>query len=221
MRASATAIDTRPVDLRTAAAFEAAEIAAWTDLYAAAPAGFAATAGISTRTVAGALVLPWAAPGRRYFNRAIGLGVVEPSTPAAIDEILDGYARAGIDMLLLQSLALCRPAHYEDWLRERGLEPFDAQDRVARGGEPLGAPHTESDRDLTVDRVTAATADEWVDLLERDYGLDTGRWLHALVGRPRWHHFLARDDGTAVAARSMFVTPGGIAWLGVDGPVPG
>jgi hypothetical protein len=215
-------IDTQPVDLRTAAAIEATEIRAWTDLYAAAPRDFADAAGISTRTVDGTLVITWAATGRRYFSRTIGLGVVEPATEAALDDILDAYARAGIEMFLLQSLPHCRPAEYEDWLRARDLEPFDVQDRVVRGGEPLAARRPGSDRDLAVERVTAATADEWVDLLERDYGLDTGRWLHALVGRPGWHHYVAREGGRVIAARGMYLEePGAVAWLGVDGPVPG
>src|SRR5213593_1606186 len=128
MTVSTTVLDTSPVDLRTAAAIEAAEARAWTDLYAAAPAGWAADVGVGTQEVGGALVLRWAATGRRYFSRAIGLGLVEPASRAAIGEILDGYGRAGITMFLLQSLPQCRPVHYESWLREFGLETFDAQD---------------------------------------------------------------------------------------------
>src|SRR5712692_10337886 len=60
-------IDTRPVDRATAAAIEAAEARAWTDLYAAAPAAWATEAGISAREVAGAAVLSWGATSRRYF----------------------------------------------------------------------------------------------------------------------------------------------------------
>ena len=137
MGVSTATLDTTPVDLRTAASIEAAEARAWADLYAAAPAGWAEAAGLGTQEVGGALVLRWAATGRRYFSRAIGLGVVKPASRAAIEEILDGYERAGITMFLLQSLPHCRPAEYENWLRERGLEPFDAQDRVVRDGSPL------------------------------------------------------------------------------------
>ena len=88
-RSDAHAIDTTPVDLRAAAAIEAAEARAWADLYAAAPADWAASAGLGLARVGGALVLRWAATGRRYFSRAIGLGVVEPASRAAIDEILE------------------------------------------------------------------------------------------------------------------------------------
>jgi hypothetical protein len=219
---SSAGIDTTPVAPRMAASIEAAEARAWSDLYAAAPADWAAGAGVATRTVAGALLLRWAATGRRYFSRVIGLGVVEPARPDAIDEILAAYDQEGITMFLLQSLPHCRPGAYEGWLRERGLVPFDAQDRILRDGSPLAAPRVSStSRELSVERVTRETAAEWVEFLERVYRLDTGPWLGNLAGRAGWHHYLAREDGAVVGARGMHIGADGTAWLGMDGPVPG
>ena len=86
-----TRIDTSTVAPRVAAAVEAAEARAWADCYAAAPADFASAAGVGFREIAGALVIRWAATGRRYFSRVIGLGVSEPATERAIDEILAVY----------------------------------------------------------------------------------------------------------------------------------
>ena len=211
-------IDTAPVDAQAAAAIEAAEARAWADVYSAAPADWAAEVGLGFREVAGALVIQWAATGRRYFSRAIGLGVVEPASGEAIDEILRGWEEAGISMFLLQSLPHCRPEGYEDLLRERGLEPFDAQDRVVRDGSPLEQP---GEGELSVERVTAETADEWAEFVQRIYRLDTGPWLQRLIGRPGWHEYVARENGEIVAARGMFIGPDGPAWLGMDAPVPG
>src|SRR5205809_1770398 len=175
MGVSTVTLDAKPVDLRTAAAIEAAEARAWADLYAAAPADWAEVAGLGTQEVGGARVLHWAATGRRYFSRAIGLGVFDPASRAAIEAILDGYDRAGITMFLLQSLPHCRPAEYEIWLRELGLEPFDAQDRVVRAGSPLAvAPAPAGDRELTVERVTHARTGEWAEFIERGYRRATG-----------------------------------------------
>lgn len=211
-----------PVDLSTAAAIEAAEARAWADLYAAAPAGWAEAAGLRTQELGGALVLRWAATGRRYFSRTIGLGVVKPASRAAIEEILAGYERAGITMFLLQSLPHCRPAEYESWLREFGLEQFDAQDRVVRDGSPLAvAPTLDGDRELTVERVKHASGSEWVEFIERVYRLETGPWLLRLIDRPGWHQYVVREGGEIVAARGMHIGPDGTAWLGMDGPVPG
>jgi hypothetical protein len=214
-------MDIRPVDLTAAAGIEAAEARAWVDCYAAAPADFAEQAGLGSREVGGATVLSWAATGRRYFSRSIGFGVARPARQRAVDEIIVGYEAAGISMFLLQALPHCRPAEYEGWLRERGLEPFDAQDRVIRSGRPAPVREPGGARDLRVERVDAATADEWVAFLERVYGLHTGRWLQRLVGRRGWHPYVAREDGEIVAARTMFIGPDRYAWWGMDGPVPG
>lgn len=215
-------LDTRPVDLATAARIEAAEARAWVDCYAAAPAGFAAQAGLHSRKLEGTTVLSWAASGRRYFSRTIGLGVGRPARRETIDEIIRGYEREGISMFLLQSLPHCQPAEYGDWLREHGLEAFDAQDRVIRGPEHYGASSGRTNsRGLTVEAVTAESANEWAEFLQRVYRLDTGTWLQRLVGRPGWTPYLAREDGEIVGARTMFIGADGFAWLGMDGPVPG
>ena len=217
-----TVIDTAAVDRATAAKIEAAEAAAWADLYAAAPPDFAEAAGLGSRVVAGARVLSWKASGRRYFSRVIGLGVTAPATEKALEDILSGYQEAGITMFLLQRLPQCQPPEYEAWLRAHGLEIFDAQDRIVRGGEPLAAAGPLArNGEVAVERVTDQTADEWAAFLQRVYGLDTGGWLQALIGRAGWHQYVARRDGEIVAARGMHIGRGQVAWLGMDGPVPG
>jgi hypothetical protein len=214
-------VQTAGVDRTAAAAIETAEARAWADLYEAAPLDWAAEMGVGLREIGGALVLHWGATGRRYFSRAIGLGVTAPATEQTLDAILGLWAELGIDMFLLQSLPHCEPAGYEDWLRERGLEPFDAQDRIVRGGEPAGAAPDLGGREFEVEQVVPATTDEWSEFLQRVYRLDTGPWTPRLIGRPGWHQFIAREDGEIVAARGMYIGPGGMAWLGMDGPVPG
>jgi hypothetical protein len=167
-------------------------------------------------------VLSWRASGRRYFSRVIGLGVIAPATEQALEDILSGYEDAGITMFLLQLLPHCRPSRYEAWLRASGLEPFDAQDRIVRGNEPLFPTLSASaEGEILVERVTAETADEWGQFLERVYRLDTDRWLQRLIRRPGWHQYVARRDAKIVAARGMYISGARIAWLGMDGPVPG
>src|SRR5262245_25090997 len=213
-------IDTRPISRAAAAAIEAAEGRAWIDLYGAAPAEWADEVGLAAEEQDGVALLRWAATGRRYFSRAIGLGVIAPATEATLDSVLQAFEAAGIDMFLLQSLPHCLPAEYEEWLSDRGLEPFDAQDRLVRDGRPLDSPY-ETDRDLVVEGVTDSTADEWAEFLQAAYRLDAGPWLPRLIGRAGWHQYIAREEGRIVAARGMYTDPSGTAWLGMDGPVPG
>ena len=109
-----------------AAAIEAAEARAWADMYAAAPPEFARAAGVRTREVGGALVLSWAATGRRYFSRAIGLGVAAPVTPEALDRILEVWEEEGTRI----------PAAVAARLRARWLRGLAARARAAAVRRP-------------------------------------------------------------------------------------
>ncbi len=219
--AAAGAIETTPVGRAAAAAIEAAEARAWADLYAAAPPRWAAQVDLGWREVGGALVLHWGATGRRYFSRAIGLGVTEPASEATIDAVLALWREHGIEMFLVQSLPHCAPNGYEAWLTDRGLAPFDAQDRIVRGGEPIAAGSGPGEREIVVERVAGESAGEWSQFLQRVYGLDTGPWLPQLIGRSGWSQYVAREGGEIVGARGMFIGADGLAWLGMEGPVPG
>src|SRR3954454_23478364 len=84
------------------AAIEAAEMRAWKDLYAAAPPAFARAADMETTEIGGALAIRWAATGRRYFSRVIGLGATQPATEDALDALLAWYEQHGVAMFLLQ-----------------------------------------------------------------------------------------------------------------------
>lgn len=63
-------------------------------------------------------------------------------------------------------------------------------------------------------------AEEWAGYLDTWYGLPTTPWLVALVERPGWHHYLLRRSRHMVAVRTMYVADG-MAWFGIDAPVPG
>jgi hypothetical protein len=208
-----------------AAAIEAVEARAWADLVAACPPRHAARIGLATRWVGPVLVVQCPGGGfdRGLFNRPIGLGVLEPATRAALAGISDGFDAAGATRAMFVSQPQCAPAGYAGWLAELGLEPRGAWDRVVRDGAPLApAANGAGEREIAVSLVDDDTAQEWSELLVGVYRLDAGPWLRALHGRPGWRHYLAREDGRPVAARSMYLpAPGAVAFLAVDGPVPG
>src|SRR6185437_8625634 len=189
------------------------------------PPAHAASIGLDARWVGAALVLQCPGGGfdRGLFNRPIGLGVVEPALRAGVAAIIAGFEAAGVDRSIIVSQPQCRPDGYLDWLAELGLEARGAWDRVVRGGAPP-APSvgSETARGFVVSPVDSDTVDEWIDLLVGVYRVDAGPWLRALHGQRGWRHYLAREDGTPVAARSMYLPgPGATAFLAVDGPVPG
>jgi hypothetical protein len=208
-----------------AAAIEAVEARAWADLVAACPPLHAARIGLEARWAGPVLVVgcPGGGFDRGLFNRPIGLGVLEPATRAAVAGIASGLEAAGATRSMLVSQPQCTPATYPAWLAELGLEPKGSWDRVVRDGGPL-PPGTDGagGRDIVVSDVGPEAVEEWSELLVGVYRVDAGPWLRALHGRPGWRHYLAREDSRPVAARSMYLpAPGEVAFLAVDGPVPG
>ncbi len=208
-----------------AAAIEAVEARAWADLVAACPPRHAARIGLAARWAGPVLVVQCPGGGfdRGLFNRPIGLGVLEPATRAAVAGIAAGLEAAGATRSMLVSQPQCTPAAYPEWLADLGLEPAGSWDRVVRDGRPLPAATDGADsREVAVSLVGPETVEEWSELLVGVYRVDAGPWLRALHDRPGWRHYLAREEGRPVAARSMYLpAPGEIGFLAVDGPVPG
>ncbi len=217
-------MDARPVDADTAAVIESTEALAWADLVAAAPRAYAARLGLDARQVEGATVMQSSGGGfdRGLFNRPIGLGVLAPATQAAMRDILAGYRSAGITRFMLVAQPHCRPPEYHSWLSDAGLRPAGAWDRVIRDDAPLERMAHAGDRDIAVSRVDHRSAEEWSEFLAGVYRLDAAPWLRAVHDRPGWHHYLAREEGRPVGARSMYLPGRGrLAFLAIDGPVPG
>src|SRR5947208_2106331 len=114
--------------------------------------------------------------GDAYYAPPGHIPVIEAGTEIVEFSPTGEYEGAGISMFLLQSLPHCRPAAYDRWLGERGLEPFDAQDRIIRAGQPAATPAPlPAGRDIAVERVSPETADEWAEFMQRVYRLETGR----------------------------------------------
>lgn len=73
-----------------------------------------------------------------------------------------------------------------------------------------------------MEEVTRETQDEWSAFLVAMYDLPgVEPALHALVERRGWRHYALRDGEEVSAARSMYIHDDGVAWWGVEAPVPG
>ena len=160
---------------------------------------WAAAAGLGTQEVAGALVFRWAATGRRYFSRTIGLGVVAPASRRR-DRRDPRRLRASRGSRC-SCCSRCRTAgrpSTSSWLRDLRARAVRRPRPACPRRQPAELATTaRADRELIVERVHASSADEWAEFLQRVYRLDTGPWLQRLIGRPGWHQYVARE-----AARS-------------------
>lgn len=202
---------------------ERADALGWFDQHRAAPAAVRQALGLASHR-AGELAMVRSLVPFSHFNMVLTLGCPAPVDEAAFASIDAFYAAGGCGRHWIVVNDHSRPADLADRLPARGYRADGAWDRVILR-EPR--PDLWSRFGADGETVDAGNAEDWVAFLLRCYGMPPpiGGWLHALVGRPGWHHVLRRAAGRpgapVVMVRSAFVDDGGWAWLGIDAPVPG
>jgi hypothetical protein len=204
-----------------AAQIEACEVNAWLDLYAAAPADFAHQFQLAIRRVKNVVLTHCKTIPFVHFNCVKNLGMVEPATEDLLDEVLTIYREAGVRHLTFYHIPHSQPSRLRDWLKARGFRRQGGWERIYRDRRPPTDMVVAPNDGFEVEKVTSATAHGWASYLDTLYGLPTLPWLLALVERPGWHHYLLRRNQRIVAVRTMYVGGEGMAWLGIDAPVPG
>jgi hypothetical protein len=199
-------------------AIEHAEVEAWVDMYAAIPGDYRDRFNPEILRVEGVTLTRCRAIPFSHFNAVLDLGIVAPATESQVDAILACYREADIPRFTVLHNPHVQPPLLREWLETRGLRERGAWERVYRAGGGIAAPPVVEG---SVDIVARAAGEEWAAFLVKAYGLPTGPWLEQLAGRPGWVHAVLRRDGRIVAARSLFASAGGWAWMGVEAPVPG
>ncbi|MBX7223509.1 MAG: hypothetical protein K1Y36_26585 [Blastocatellia bacterium] len=200
---------------------EMSEAAAWLDMYEAIPPAFAKQFRLQAKQIGELVMLQCGAIPFIHFNCVMGVGLVEPLTEAVLDDLLDTYRTDAVNTCFFHHIPHCQPAEMPFWLAARGLKFQSSWDRIFRDGQPLPADLPSIKPGLAVAEITPETGSLWADFIVGVYHIPTKPWLEALVGRPGWHHYVLRREEEIVAARSMYLGPGGTAWFGIDAPVPG
>ena len=199
------------------ARLETVELAAFRDLFEAAPPVPAGELGVACFEVGGALCSAVRSlPGARTFNRVAGLGVGAAVGDGQLDAIPVFYESLRLDYVI--SLAP-DPASdgLEARLRARGYEPDYPWVKFAR--EVTALPEAR-----TALRVETAGPDQAVDfgrVVAGGFGLPPAMaaWCAALVGRPGWTCLVAYDGTEAAGAGALFVD-GATGWLGLGATQP-
>lgn len=174
---------------------ERIEVAAWSSLYDAAPAGMAGRLGLERTEVEGAMRFRARLPSP-LFNRMLGMEAIAPAHVDALDRGMYLQAPAG----------MAAPA---------GLVEKSRWVKLRRAPVPAGPPKVE------VREVDAAEADRFARTFCLGYELPPALapWHAALVGRAGWRAYLAVDGDTPLATALLFLD-GGVAWLGGAGTIP-
>jgi hypothetical protein len=211
--------DSPSAEVELMRAIESAEVGAWLDMYAAIPADFRQRFDPEIMQVQGVTLTRCRAIPFPHFNSVLDLGIAQPATEHTLDGVLDRYREVRIARFTVLHNPHAQPPQLRDWLQARGLRPRGAWERVYRDSGAFTAPEPAAAG--SVELVSRETGAEWAGFLVQSYGLPTGPWLERLVGRAGWHHAVLLRGGRIVAARSLFASPGGWAWMGVEAPVPG
>lgn len=200
---------------------EYAELYAFADMYRALPVSFAQKFGLKMQELGGVVVLMSTGIPFIHFNCVLGLGIGQPATESLLDHILAIYNQAGINNPAFFHVPRCQPEQFASWLEARGLLARGGWERIYRGNEPLTTFVPPLPDGSVVEKVTGKTAESWANYLDAIYGMPTKPWLLATVGRAGYHHYMLKCGDKIKAVRSMVINPDGIAWWGIDAPVPG
>src|SRR5919204_5911780 len=133
---------------------ELVEAAAFAALWGAVPESVRREHDVCARTIAGAVCTAvGAAPGETMINRVTALGLREPATDAALDEIEAFFRDAGTRYAI--GISPFSPPDLAERLEARGFEPGYAWMKFRRGVEPLPQPETA----LRVEEIGGASRD--------------------------------------------------------------
>jgi GNAT superfamily N-acetyltransferase len=137
-----------------------------------------------------------------YLNQVSGLGVRQPATRQAVDDALSFYG-LGTRPFVVAVDPTARPRSLAGWLEERGLRRRLLLARSQRPPEPPAPAGAFPVQDIGRDR-----AEAYASLAAHGLPAAVARGVAALVGEPGWHHALAYDGPTPIAAGALFVHEG-------------
>lgn len=179
---------------------EELEQEAWKDAFAAVSSPGRMALGLRTERYGRALALAASSAGHFMLNRVIGFGEDDVLTAA---ELTAHYERLGVSGYMVH-VSPGREARTAPQLSEAGLVPFhrDWVKLVRRA-----APTPDLGREIAVESAGRTTATVFGKIFAENFDLPSaaGELWGAVVQRPRWHCFIAKQAGQAIAAGALFV----------------
>jgi GNAT superfamily N-acetyltransferase len=178
-----------------------AEIASMRERTAGAPAALVAELGLRCEPVDGGTAFIADRFPHATVNRVTGFGLDEPLDEPTLDRTIAFYPHR---VFSIQPSPMARPPRLAGWLTARG---FAVNFHWLIWAREAQAPPAEPATGLELRRLDPEHADEFAALVCTAYA-NPARLarLHAAgVGRPRWHHWGAFDDGRLVSAGILYV----------------
>jgi GNAT superfamily N-acetyltransferase len=195
------------------------ESAALKDLHAAAGPDIVRSLGLDCQ-VSGHRVISIAAglpDSAIVINRALGLGLDEAETEAAVADLVSMYRDAGVGRFFVQRHPRAAPDALTDWLLAAGLARARGWQKFSRDCEP--APAVRSELDVKPVGAEHGAAFASIVCAAFDLGEESEPWLACLPGRPGWHVFMSFADGQPAGAGALFVKDG-VGWTDFGATAP-
>ena len=177
--------------------------AAWSDLFAALHSADPAAARLESVShtrcsrLAGIDEPGWSL----YLNQAAGLGLAEPATEQAVDEVLSFYGLAPRPFIVAVEPDT-RPRALAGWIEARGLR---RRLLLVRAQRVPDAAATVPGAFRMEDVGPESGADTWSSLAGHGLPATVARAVGSLIGRAGWTHSVAYEGDVAVAAGALFV----------------
>jgi GNAT superfamily N-acetyltransferase len=183
---------------------EQVELAAWAEVWAAAPSELARRHGIEATTIAGALCTSVGAQASTMLNRVVGLGLDQPATDDDLDAIGAFFARQRQPFYVSLNRK-AQPSDLPARLADRGFTDGYAWMKFTRGAKP--APTAETS--LRTEQIDAERGPDFGDVVAAAYELEpfTADWL-AHLPATRWRCYVACDGDEPAGAAALYVHDG-------------
>jgi hypothetical protein len=147
-------------------------------------------------------------------NRVCGLGVEEPATESAVDEILDMFRARRIKRLSFHVSPCSQSDAIIEWLKARGFKFHHHYSALVRDTVPPSSVATS----FQIERIGKTHAEDFARVFGNVFAWDSDRvgWIAASVGLPGFSHYLACDGDRPVATALIYVS-GLCGWMGWAG----
>ena len=183
----------------------------------AAPRDFREAYGVRIERIGGAVALRAVRSDNLALNRTLAHGFDEPLTEARVAQIVEGYARHGIQRFLLQWCPLAEPPDADCLLQASGFQPRTRMARMFRPAEAVPLPATSYELRQVVPAEREVFGTFLAAAHEGPAALAPG--FSSTIGCPGWRHYFAVSDDRPVSGAALY-TRGGVAWCGLAGTLP-
>lgn len=190
----------------------------WSDYYVCCKSPLQDKLGVSFNIINGAFSFAVAATDRLAFNRTIGIGLDYEITDEQLKEIIKFYERAGVNRFMVQVSPAAFPEKNKELFIKNGFVRHNQWAKSYKKHiDKIEIPESE----LVIEDLNLSNVEEFDNVIKEAFEFDGGThlFISRTYKRPGWKHYLARDNGKAIAAASLF-TCGKFASLAICGTIP-